>query len=52
MDLMMTLGAEGDEVFFCVISQLAPQLDVVNVQIRLAAAVLAAPAVAAKHLLT
>ena len=51
MDLLMGLGADGDEVLFCIISHVAPQLDVVNVQIRLAAAVLAAPAGPAQHLL-
>jgi hypothetical protein len=48
----VAVRTESDEVFFRIISRLAPQLDVVHLQVGPASALLAAPAIPAQHLPT
>ncbi len=47
----MTPGAENDQVFLCIGPQAAPRVDVVDLEVGRAAAVLAAPAVPLQNLL-
>ncbi len=47
----MTAGAEGNEVGLGIVAQAAPGVDVVDLEIRRSAAMLAAPAVPFQHLL-
>ena len=42
----MAAGAEGDQVLLSVVSEAAPRVDVVDLEIGRAATILAAPAVA------
>ena len=51
MESLMTPGAERDEVWFGIGSQLIPRVDVVDLEVDRTAAVLAAPAVSLQHLL-
>ncbi len=51
MEFLMTPGAEGNQVGLGIVSQSASWLNVVNLEIGRAAAVLAAPAIALQHLL-
>ncbi len=51
MQLLVTLGTESDQVLFDIVSQAAPGVDVVDLEIRRSAAGLAAPAIALQHLL-
>ena len=50
MKLFVTVCAKGDQVFFSVVSQLASEPDVVNLEIRGATASLAAPPVSSQDL--
>jgi hypothetical protein len=50
MKLLMTLSAEGDEIFLGVVPQLAPPLDVVDLKILRPPARLATPAVSLEDL--
>ncbi len=51
MGILMTAGAEGDEVWLGVVSQPAPRTDMMNLELSKTAAMLAAPAIALQHLL-
>ncbi len=51
MVVFVASGAEGDEVWFRVVSESASWMDVVNLELGRTAAVLAAPAIALQHLL-
>jgi hypothetical protein len=51
MDFLVAGGAEGDEVLLGIVAQSAAGVDVVDLEIRRATAVLAAPAVSLQHLL-
>ncbi len=51
MVVFVASGAEGDEVWFRVVSESAPRADVVDLELGCASAVLAAPAVALQHLM-
>ena len=50
MDLFVAVCAYRDQVLLYVISQLAPQLDVMDLKVDSAAACLAAPAIAPQYL--
>ena len=47
----MTSGAEGDEIFFCVVPEAAARLEMMDFDAGQRAAELAAPAVSREHLL-
>jgi hypothetical protein len=51
VDFLVAGDAEGDEVLLGVVSQSASWLNVVDLEVGRAAAVLAAPAIALQHLL-
>ncbi len=51
MGILVTAGAEGDEVLLGVVAQSASWVDVVDLEVGRAAAALAAPAVALQYLL-
>ncbi len=50
MGILVTFYAEGDEVLLGVVAESAPGVDVVDLEVGRAAAVLAAPAIALQHL--
>ncbi len=51
MGILVTAGAEGDEVWLGIVTQTASWLNVVNLKVGRPAAGLAAPAVPLQHLL-
>jgi hypothetical protein len=50
MHLFVALGAQSDQVLFHIATRLAPQFEVVHLQVLHAAACLASPAVALQYL--
>ncbi len=51
MHILVTTGAEGDEIGLGIVTETAPRVDVVHLEVGRAAAGLASPAVALQHLL-
>ncbi len=51
MHILVTTGAEGDEVLFGIVAQSPPRLDVVDLEVGTTPAGLAAPAIPLQYLL-